>query len=378
MSRAQRGRVALVGAHATAQGRFPERTAWDLGVEAFKGALASAGLARDDVQGLLTQLDRSGAMEPARFGQMVGLNPLVSGALDYGTAGFTIAYAAALIASGQCDVVACVYATNQGSAKFRFAESQDPFGAPYGFLSPTGSAALGFQHYLHRYGRLADRDKLGAIAVAWRKHAALNPIAWKREPLSREQYVDSRWIVWPLRRADVCLVNDGAACVILADTETARAISDRPVYLLGIGRQDALRMMENKDHLLVPHMRAAAERVRKVSGVAPADVDALYVQDAYASIVPSTLENYGYCGEGEALDFIQDGRIELGGELPLNTSGGQLSEGYLVGWLHHVELFRQLRGEAGARQVVGCEVAQFCATGGYREFTLSSVYANAL
>ena len=110
MTAQQRGSVALVGAHATRQGLFPEKSAWDLGVEAFKGALASAGIERDRIGGLLTQMDRSGAMEPTRFGQMVGLNPIASGALDYGTAGFTVAYATALIASGQCDVVACVYA----------------------------------------------------------------------------------------------------------------------------------------------------------------------------------------------------------------------------------------------------------------------------
>jgi len=108
--------------------------------------------------------------------------------------------------------------------------------------------------------------------------------------------------------------------------------------------------------------------------VGPDEVDALYVQDAHAAVIPATLEHYGFCGPGEGLDFLQDGRIATDGALPLNTNGGQMSEGYMVGWLHQVELFRQLRGEAGARQVPHCQRAQFCATGGLREFTAAIMY----
>jgi acetyl-CoA acetyltransferase len=375
-----RGRVALVAAYATVQGEHPDRSAWDLGVEAYRGALEQAGIARGRIDGLLTQTmqDGSGQMDATRFGQMVGLNPAVSGSLQYGTAPFTLAYAAGLIESGQCSVVACVYATNQRTSKFRFGHASDPFGAPYGFLNPAGFAGLGFQRYLHRYGRLADRDKVGALAIAMRKYAAMNPIAFRREPMSWDDYLADRWIVWPLRRSDICLITDGAVCVVMADAAVAKDLTDRPVHLLGIGRQDALRMLANEDHLLVPHMKETARKVREASGVGPADIDALYVQDAHAPAVLFSLEHYGFCGEGEALDFIQDGRIEPGGALPLNTSGGQLSEGYMVGWLHHVELFRQLRGECGARQVPDCNTVQFCATGGFREFTASLVYSNRI
>jgi acetyl-CoA acetyltransferase len=378
MSGSLRGKVAMVAAYATKQGLHPGRSAWELGVEAFKGTLDESGIEKDRIDGLFTQMtqDGSGQMEPTRFGQMVGLNPRASGALHYGTAAFTIPTAAALIASGQCRLVACVYGTNQRTGGYKFGEASDPSGAPYGFFNPAGFAALGYQRYLHLHGREKDRDKLGAVALAWRKHAALNPIAYKREKMSWEDYLNDRWIVWPLRRADICLITDGAVCFILADAELAAELTPKPVYILGIGRQDALRMLENEDHLLIPHMRKTAMMAREMSGVAPADVDALMIQDAHAAVVPLTLENYGFCKPGEALDFIQDGRIELGGELPVNTSGGQLSEGYMVGWLHQVEAFRQLRGEAGPRQVPDCRVVQFCGTGGFREFTSSIVYSN--
>jgi acetyl-CoA acetyltransferase len=375
-----RGKVAMVAAYATMQGEHPGRSAWDLGLEAYKGALAESGIDRSRIDGLLTQTtqDGTGQMEPTRFGQMIGLNPKVSGSLHYGTAAFTLAYAAGLIASGQCSVVACVYGTNQRTGQFRFSGASDPFGAPYGFLNPAGFAGLGLQRYLYKYGRLPDRDKIGAIALTQRQNAALNPIAFRREPMSWDNYLADRWIVWPLRRSDICLITDGAVCLILADAEIAADLTDKPVHVLGIGRQDALRMNENEDHLLVPHMQSTAAQIRERTGIRPADIDALYVQDAHAAAVVLTLENYGFCAAGEALDFIGDGRIAIGGELPINTSGGQLSEGYMVGWLHHVELFKQLRGEAGPRQVAGCNVAQFCATGGFREFTASIVYSNAV
>jgi len=371
-----KGKVAMVAASATVQGKHPGKTAWDLGVEAYKAALSEGGIDRGRIDGLLTEMtqDGSGQMEPTRFGQMVGLNPRVSGSLHYGTAIFTIAYAAGLIASGQASVVACVYATNQRTGGFRFAGSYDAFGAPYGFFNPAGFAGLGFQRYLSRYGRERDRDLIGTIALTQRDYAMRNPIAFMQEPMTREAYLADRWVVEPLRRSDICLITDGAVCLILADAEVAADLTDKPVHLLGIGRQDALRMVENEDHLLIPHMQASATELYGNTGLGAGDVDVLYVQDAHAPAVLHSLENYGFCGPGEALDFIQDSRIGQEGALPLNTSGGQLSEGYMVGWLHHVELFRQLRGEAGPRQVRDCGVAQFCATGGFREFTAAAQY----
>jgi len=380
MDTSLRGKVAIVAAYATKQGLHPDKTAWDLGVEAFIGALKESGIPRDRIDGLVTQMGQDGSlqMEPTRFGQMIGINPRSSGTLKYAAGAFSIAQATALIASGMCDLVACCYATNQRTGGYKFGEASDAWGAPYGFLNPAGFAALGFQRYLHKYNRSAERDKLGAVAMAFRKHAMLNPIAYRHEPLSWDTYKNDRWIVWPLRRSDICLITDGGVCLILASTRIAKELTAKPVYILGYGRQDALRLLENEDHLLVPHMQETAKRAREMSGLGPKDMDALYIQDAHASVIPITLENYGYCKPGEALDFIQDGRIELGGELPINTSGGQLSEGYMVGWLHNVEIFKQLRGEAGPRQLPKCDRVQFCATGGFREFTASFVYGNSI
>lgn len=374
MTNALRNKVAVVAAHATMQGKHPGRSAWDLGVKAYRGALEGSGISPGRIDGLITQTANAGQMDPARFGQIVGLDPSVTGALTYGTAFFSIAYAAGLIASGQCSVVALVYATNQRSQSFVNPADRLAANERHGFFSAAGFAALGYQRYLHEYGRLGDIDKLGAIAIGQRAFAGLNPIAFRREPMDWDEYLNDRWIVWPLRRHDICLITDGGVALILADAELAADLTERPVHLLGLGRQDALGGLARGENLLIPQMKEAARQVYGRTGLAPKDVDALYVQDAHSPVILHTLENYGFCGEGEALDFIQDGRIGPGGTLPVNSSGGQLSEGYMVGWLHQVEAYRQLRGECDARQISDCQVAQFCATGGTREFSGSLLY----
>lgn len=372
-----RNKVAIVAAHATIQGKHAGRSAWDLGVEAYRGALQSSAVAASRIDGLITQTANAGQMDAARFGQMVGLDPKVTGSLVYGTAFFSIAHAAALISSGQCSMVACVYATNQRSHRFVNPTDQAPANERHGFFSAAGFAALGYQRYLHEHGRMADVDKLGAVAIAQRAFAQRNPIAFSREPMSWDDYLADRWIVWPLRRSDICLITDGGVCLILADAELAADLTDQPVHLLGLGRQDGLGGLARGDNLLMPQMRSTASQLYERTGLGPSGVDNLYVQDAHSSAILHTLENYGFCGEGEALDFIQDGRIGPGGALPVNSGGGQLSEGYMVGWLHQVEAFRQLRGEAGDRQTSDCRIAQFCATGGLREYSGSLLYGTA-
>ena len=133
-------------------------------------------------------------------------------------------------------------------------------------------------------------------------------------------------------------------------------------------------ILDNEDHFLCRGMRSAAAQVYGAAGMTPKDVDVLLVSDASTVAIPLTLENYGFCEEGGSPDFIRSGAIGPGGSIPVNTHGGQLSEGYLVGWLHHAELVRQLRGECGERQVPGARVAQYTTTGRFREDYLSSIY----
>src|SRR5207302_8797124 len=148
-----------------------------------------------------------------------------------------------------------------------------------------------------------------------------------------------------------------------------------PVLVEAVGRQQAPRRLAEDGYFLAYPMRNCAQQVFEAADVSPDDIDVLAVSDASTVAVVQTLENYGFCGHGEAADFISTGAISQGGRIPVNTDGGQLSGGYLVGWLHQVELVRQLRGEGEARQVPAARLGQYCTTGGVREHYLSTIYS---
>jgi hypothetical protein len=199
--------------------------------------------------------------------------------------------------------------------------------------------------------------QLGEIAVAERRFAQLNDNAIMREPLSIDQYLEGRYICAPLRLNDYCLVNDGGVALIVTTADRARRLARRPVFVSGIGRSDMNRDATSLrprlfDFYHTAH-RAAAEQVYGAASAGPQDMDVVGIYDSFSAHVLYALEGFGYCGDGEAARFIANGAIGPGGRLPVNTSGGHLSESYMQGWNHQVELVRQLRGEAGARQVDG-------------------------
>lgn len=367
----QRHEVAVVGVGTTRQGDHPDRETYALGIDAFKAALADAGIDdRHRIDGVLTSRQLSG-IDPVQFCRHVGMNPRVTGDLDYSTGGFTAQYAAMLVATGTCEMVACVYARNLLGATGQLCGVYD-YDFDRGLVNANAIFALGWSQYRARYG--VGDELLGHVAIAAHRHAALNPIAAWPEALSMEQYLADEYVVSPLRTWDIARITAGGVALIFTHRDIARDLAKKPVYLHAVGRQQAPRLYENDDQLLCPGMRSAAAQLYGAAGMSPADIDVLQISDASSAAVVHTLENYGFCGEGEAEDFVKDGGIELGGRLPVNTSGGQLGEGYMVGWLQHAELVRQLRGECGARQVPGASVAQYCATGRQREDFLSSIY----
>jgi acetyl-CoA acetyltransferase len=170
------------------------------------------------------------------------------------------------------------------------------------------------------------------------------------------------YLVRPLRRPDITMISDGGACLIVTTAERAADMPNKPVYVLGMAQQSALREYQNPDQLLRPYIGEVAERIYVNAGIDRKDVDALYIQDPFSVWVLQMLEWYGFCGLGEAGLFLEAGHTRIGGSLPVNTNGGQLSEAYMWGWLHLVEAVQQLRGEAGPRQVPGATVAQHAST----------------
>jgi len=354
-----RNRVAIAGIGTTPQGVFPEKDGNDEAADAFCLALEDSGLTKDDVDGLITCKSYGGLGIDTQMAALLGLNPRYSATLDYGTCNFSVHLAAMVIASGFADVVACMYGTNQRSNRNFFNQGGDD-GAPYGFVNIGGPASLALRRHMYEYG--TTEEQMSAIAVTFRQHALLNPIAYMKTPITKEDYLNSRYIVAPLRLFDMCLITDGGSCLILSSAERARDMKKPPVYIMGMAENTGLRYFQNDAQLMRPFISEVAERIYPAAGVSQKDIDVLYIQDPTSVWPLQMLEWYGFCGMGEGGQFIQNGRIGLGGELPLNTNGGQLSESYMWGWLHIPEAVRQLRGEAGPRQVEGAEIAQYCST----------------
>jgi acetyl-CoA acetyltransferase len=231
------------------------------------------------------------------------------------------------------------------------------FYMPYGLASPPQWYALMARRHMHEFG--TTQEQLGCIALAMRKHAQLNENAVMHgKEMTLDDYLGSPVITDPYRLFDCCLETDGAAAMIVTSAERAADLKKQPVYIMGaasgqpypaddiIGREDIFRT----------GLTIAAEEAYRMAGVMPADVDFAEIYDCFTFEVLQQIEESGFCARGEGGAFVEDGRIELGGELPVNTHGGLLSEAHVLGMNHIVEAVRQLRGEAGARQVADAEI----------------------
>lgn len=356
--------TAVVGVGTTRQGELPGRSANDIAAEAIDLALTDAGLTKSDVDGLITcrnLTERSGIDE--QVGHLLGMNPAFSATLDYGTGNFSLHLAVMAINAGLAHTIVLAYGTNQRSRRVGFGNTVGggaQFAAAAGLVHVAGPAAMAFRRHQHLYG--TTEEQLGWVAVAQREWAQLNPLSIFKEPMTIQDYLSSPYLASPLRRPDLTMVSDGGAALVLTRADRARDTRKRPVHVLGIAETTALRADQNPDNLLRPWLADTAARLWASSGLTPADIDALYVQDATSVWVLQMLESYGFCKTGEAGAFLAEGHTRPGGDLPVNTNGGQLSESYMWGWLHLCEAVRQLRGECGSRQVPGAEVALDCSS----------------
>jgi len=230
---------------------------------------------------------------------------------------------------------------------------------PWGWSSQAAHWAVIFQHYMATYG-VEERD-LGAIAATLRESATLNDNAIMRQPLSIDEYLTSRYIVRPLHLFDLCLVNDGGVCLILRRADAASDSPHSPVLVSGWGHTE---VHHSKMHYMVkeglrPQFEAAGEQASTMGGIARSEIDHFQGYDASTVFLLNQIEGYGFVKVGEGLDFAKEGHLRIGGLLPSNTNGGMLSEAYMHGWNNLVESVRQLRHEAGIRQVNGAETSMF-------------------
>ena len=365
------GTAAVAGIGATEFSKNSGRSELRLACEAVEAAVADAGLTLDQVDGMVTfTMETNPEIEIARnlgIGDIQFFSRIHHGG---GAACATIQQAALAVTTGVADVVVCYRAFNersghrfgggvQGRPPVPTAENASyAWYSPHGLLTPAQWVAMSARRYMHEYG--ATSEDFGRVAVAGRKHAATNPKAWfYGQPITLEDHQASRWIVEPLHLLDCCQESDGGQALVVTTLERARDLPQPPAVILAAaqGAADDQQMMTSyyrENIATLPEMGLVAEQLWTTSGLGPADIQTAVVYDHFTPFVLTQLEEFGFCGRGEAKDFIRDGMIELGGKLPINTHGGQLGEAYIHGMNGIAEGVRQVRGTS-VNQVEGAE-----------------------
>jgi acetyl-CoA acetyltransferase len=370
-----RGAAAIAGLGITPQGKVYGTNAVGFAVDAVRLALEDCGLARDELDGLLVNPGltwNDQGLGSFQLQQALGLRDLrLTATMNLGgaTAGAMIQHAAQAIAAGLCNAVACVFsdaplkppapdgARKSSGAAYGFARGWE---AAYGFFGVNAMYAMVASRHMHRYG--TTQDQLGAVAVAQRKWAALNPRAQLHDkPLSLDDYRTSRWIVEPFHLFDCCLVSNGGLAVIVTSAERARSLRKPPVYVLGMGQG---HLGGDPAERLNSGAVLAKKPAFEMAGVELRDVDVVELYDCYTFTVLVTLEDYGFCAKGEGGPFAAEHHTGPGGTLALNTGGGQLSSFYMWGMTPVSEAVIQIRGEGGARQAAKHDLALVSGNGG--------------
>jgi acetyl-CoA acetyltransferase len=354
------GRAAIVGIGATEFSKESGRSELQLSAEATRAALADAGLGPGDVDGLVTfTMDTSSEIALARELGIPELRFFSRVNYGGGAACGTVMHAAMAVATGVADVVVCYRGFNERSGN-RFgqvslaAASQvntngldNAWTYPMGLGTPAATVAMFARRYMHESG--ATSEDFGRVAVADRKHAATNPHAWFHgKPITLEDHQASRMIADPLHLLDCCQESDGAVALVVTSAERARDLPQPPAVVRaaaqGSGQDQFVMTSYYRDRMGLQEMGLVGRELWRQSGLGPDDIDTAVLYDHFTPFVLMQLEELGFCGRGEAKDFIADGAIELGGRLPLNTHGGQLGEAYIHGMNGIAEGVRQMRG----------------------------------
>ena len=368
--------TAIVGVGTTAFGKLPGRSAWSLQTEAVARAIEDAGLNPSDVDGLFTepQFTEPLLLHGHLLGRQLGLktNYLSTMSIGGATAATLVQQAAMAIHAGLCEVAVCVYGENAKTGMpMLFGRAQMGRGQPlsdemaFGMAGGPVMEARAAMRYKHEFG--VTDEMFGAVALACRRHASLNPAATYRDPLTMEDYLASRMIADPLRVLDCTIgASDGGVAIIVTSTERARDMAKQPVLIAGMGHGDNLDGLADRDHYIRFAGARSSTRAYEMAGVTPEDVDVIQMYDCFTSTVLVTLEDYGFCKKGDAGPFALEGNLQLGGPLPMNTSGGMLSEANLLGWNHIAEGARQVRSECGERQVSDARVCVISGHGGFQ------------
>lgn len=356
-----RDRTAIVGIGHTEYSRDSGRSELSLACEAIRAAVEDAGLRLADIDGFTKYtMDNNDPIDLARNLGIPRLRYFAE--VNYGGAGGpvgSILLAAIAVATGQADAVVAFRAMNERSGRGTPRLGQALVGdvatgtasylAPYGLFSPAQMVALAARRHMHLYGTRS--EDFAEIALTCRHHANFNPQALMYgRPLTLADHQASRMIASPLRLYDCCLETDGGAAVVVTRADRARDLRHPPVYISAAGLGGGAwnhRFMVKDCEARETESTVIARQLFRDAGITHADIDVLFIYDHFTPLVLMALEDFGFCARGEAKDFIQGGRLRWpDGELPMNTSGGNLSEGYIHGMQNNIEAVRQLRGTA--------------------------------
>ena len=365
----------IIGLGETPVGKLPGLNSVQIQAMAVHDALRSCGLSIRDVDGLINLDPYSfpNSMFATTLAEYLGLKPSFCTTVDVGgtVTGMTMLQQAIwAINSGHCRTAVCVYGENALTGRSPGAHGYmlknllggEEWEEPFGLQGMVSMYALLAQRYFHDYG--ADESDLGAIAVSTREHALLNPTAMMKKPMTLEDHRRSRIICSPLRLLDCSLVADGGGALVLTGAANARRLGAPMVRM----RSFAMRMTHNTVAQMPDieelGMRDAGRDAYEAAGIGPEDLDMAQLHDAFTISVLVTIDALGFCEPGGAGDYIRTGATAPGGKCPVNTHGGLLSQAHIGGMLHLVEAVRQLRGEAGRRQVPDARLALVSGNGG--------------
>ncbi|HEY7014376.1 MAG TPA: acetyl-CoA acetyltransferase [Streptosporangiaceae bacterium] len=373
----------IAGVAETPLGEVWDHSELSMAAVAAHEALAEAGMTFADVDALFTNY--MGEEGTVQLGEYLGIMPHYADSTDLGGAAFEafVHHAVAAIHAGRCEVALIAYASRQRTRRSRKMTRESDtsslgaqFELSYGLPGPLGHYAMIAARHMYQYGTTS--EQLAEIAVAARAWAAMNPKAWSRDPITVGDVVGSRLICDPLHRLDVCLVTDGGGAAVVTTAERARDAAKRAVRVLGVGESQTHWSIAQMPDLTVTAGAVSGREAFGLAGIKPSDVDVLEPYDSFTITVLLALEDLGFCAKGEGGAFVEGGRLAPGGALPALTSGGGLSYNHpgAFGLLLLVEAVRQLRGEAGDRQVPGAGIAVAHGVGGLMSTASTVVLGN--
>ena len=380
-------KAVMTGAYSTRVGELTGATCMSLHTEAGLGALADAGLAVGDVDGLLCaySFTEPHLMLASVFAEYVGMQPAYASAVSMGgvTACMLVMQAAALVEAGYCRHVLVVTGDNRlsgmrGNAVQALAEvGNQQYEQPYGMTIPAAYALVA-QRYMAEFG--VTSEQLAAIAVTHREHAARNPKAHMRAPITVDDVMNSRFIATPLHLLDCCLISDGGAAVVVSAADAAADLRQPRIDVLGTGQGHTHEYLVAAPSLTDFGCKRSAADALGRAGLTPSDIDVVEIYDSFTITLLAELESMGFFERGEAGAAAAAGELRIGGKLPCNTHGGLLSYGHsgaAGGMFHVVEAVEQLRGSAEGRQVEGARLALVHGDGGILSAHCSVVLGRA-